>query len=388
MTRYQLRSRASKPGEELEESVDIVREKARELANMIRTSKYAVVYTGAGLSTAAGIPDFRGPSGVWTLRAKGRQLSEPDFSKVQPTFSHIALKRLLDAGQIKHVVSQNIDGLHMRSGVPAENLSELHGNYCLESCPKCKTSYFRPYAVWTGLASTTQPGANFPDLDEPYELQKPRKHRRGDGGARQVEIIAEELADEIVPATNHQTGRTCEKEGCSGSLRDSVILFGEDIPKQALNSAVKHSQKADLGLVLGSSLRVKPACDFPAKILGNGGRVVIVNLQKTPLDSRASLVIHATCDQVMQMLVEELSPANKPTPAENNNSVLETSRLEGKLLPEKIPSKLLSEKVQVSLNWQAPRACDDTKTSDKEEPIGGVDFGGKIIMQAREVIAG
>ncbi|KAL3692634.1 hypothetical protein R1sor_006285 [Riccia sorocarpa] len=372
MTRYQLRSRAPKPGEELEESVEVVRDKARQLANMLRSSKYAVVYTGAGLSTAAGIPDFRGPSGVWTLRAKGKQLEEPDFSKVQPTFSHIVLKRLLDAGQIRHVVSQNIDGLHMRSGVPTENLSEIHGNYCLETCPKCKTAYFRPYAVWTGLATTTQPGVSFSDLDEPCETQRYRKHRRGDGVARHVDVISEESVDEVAPPANHQTGRICEKEGCNGNLRDSVILFGEDLPKQALNSAVKHSQKADLGLVLGSSLRVKPACDFPAKILGNGGRVVIVNLQKTPLDSRASLVIHATCDQVMQMLVEELSPRSRPT--EITRSVVETSSVNG---------RLKSEKVQMRLNWKKPGPTDDTKTTDKEELVGG-----KIIMQPRRVPAG
>lgn len=106
---------------------------------MILSSKHVVVHTGAGCSTASGIPDFRGPKGVWTLEKKGEKPNfDVSFSDAQPTKCHMALKALLDSGHIKYIVSQNIDGLHLRSGVQRKQIAELHGNMFVENCSKCR----------------------------------------------------------------------------------------------------------------------------------------------------------------------------------------------------------------------------------------------------------
>lgn len=129
---------------------EVVNEKCATLADMIKSSKHVVVHTGAGISTSAGIPDFRGPNGVWTLEEKGEKPSmNIAFEDAVPTKTHMALKALIDAGHVKYVVSQNIDGLHMKSGLSREHLSELHGNIFVENCNKCRTQYVRTTAAPT-----------------------------------------------------------------------------------------------------------------------------------------------------------------------------------------------------------------------------------------------
>jgi len=112
-------------------------EKIRLLVALVRSSKYCVVLTGAGISTAAGISDFRGPNGVWTLEARGISVSATDnsvFEIAQPTLTHMSIVGLVNAGIVKHVISQNVDGLHLRSGLARHSLSELHGNLFSEVC--------------------------------------------------------------------------------------------------------------------------------------------------------------------------------------------------------------------------------------------------------------
>ena len=109
-----------------------------------RNSKYIVVHTGAGISTSCGIPDFRGPKGVWTLEKQGiKPKIDIKFENAIPSTTHRALKILLDKGYIKYIVSQNIDGLHLRSGVARHHLAELHGNMFIEECEKCKKQFIR-----------------------------------------------------------------------------------------------------------------------------------------------------------------------------------------------------------------------------------------------------
>jgi len=117
-----------------------LKEKAYLLTEMIRKSKHFVVFTGAGISTSAGIPDFRGPEGVWTLQDQGRVRTSPSVSTISaiPTFTHMAILELQKRGIVKYLISQNTDGLHRRSGFPSECLSELHGNSNKEMCIKCK----------------------------------------------------------------------------------------------------------------------------------------------------------------------------------------------------------------------------------------------------------
>lgn len=174
--------------------------KCRQLAELIRNSRSCVFYTGAGISTSASIPDYRGPNGnsiffiynlkkmtkidlvlkkgLWTMLAKGVKISCPDFARVQPTYSHMALSAMIRSGLVKHVVSQNCDGLHLRSNIDRGKLSELHGNCFVELCIECDCEYLRLF-----------------DVTENSTFRK------------------------------HSTSRVCPK--CSLQLRDSIIHFGE-----------------------------------------------------------------------------------------------------------------------------------------------------------------
>jgi len=241
--------------------------KIKRLAEMIKKSKHTVFYTGAGISTAAKIPDFRGPQGVWTLSDQGKSIkAEITIEQALPTFSHMCLVALLQQGKMAYLVSQNVDGLHRRSGIPEESLSELHGNCYKEICDKCGTVYLRDYDV------VTHPGSD--------------RHN--------------------MPGGQHITGRYCDNAACKGILHDSIINFGENLPQVPLSKAIQHSEGGDLAICMGTSLRVSPACNLPVQILNNGGNLVIWNLQKTPLDTSASLVIHTKCDDGMKLLMQEL----------------------------------------------------------------------------------
>lgn len=131
-----------------EETLD---KQADQVATLIRNAKHFIVFTGAGISTSAGIPDFRGPQGVWTLRAQGQVAqSKTSTIKAFPTVSHMSLVSLEKAGLLKFLISQNTDGLHRRSGFPIDKLAELHGNSNLEYCKKCKKEYFRDFKARSG----------------------------------------------------------------------------------------------------------------------------------------------------------------------------------------------------------------------------------------------
>eukprot|EP01113_Clastostelium_recurvatum_P017616 TRINITY_DN2074_c0_g1_i2.p1 TRINITY_DN2074_c0_g1~~TRINITY_DN2074_c0_g1_i2.p1 ORF type:complete len:376 (+),score=85.38 TRINITY_DN2074_c0_g1_i2:114-1241(+) len=244
------------------ETKDDMRAKAVRLAALIRESRHVVIYTGAGISTAASIPDYRGPQGVWTLLAQGkRPTMKITLEQATPTYSHMAIVELLRAGMCKFVVSTNLDGLHVRSGVPLDNIAELHGNIYKEVCDSCKEAHVRMFAVNKS-------------------------------------------------SVRRWTGRLCES--CkTGRLRDSIVNFGENLPKKDLRDAAEHSTKADLTIVIGSSMRVTPACDLPSYSYSNGGRFCLVNLQKTGYDdvakSSGGVRVFARCDEFMRLVMEELA---------------------------------------------------------------------------------
>lgn len=133
--------------------------------------------------------------------------------QLNPTLTHDLLRVLIESGHFHHIVTQNIDSLHLRSGVPVEKQSELHGNYSLESCPICETRYFRSHAVWKGLTTpATNPLTARTDLNQEGGARPQRSSRR------QVRNI------------DHRTGFLCEADSCSGELENSVVLFGESLP--------------------------------------------------------------------------------------------------------------------------------------------------------------
>jgi len=245
---------------EHKDTEDVVESKAAEVAQWIKQAKHFIIFTGAGISTSAGIPDFRGPEGVWTLRAQGKARTSPSTSSIKaiPTPSHMSIVSLFQSGYLKFLISQNTDGLHRKSGVNPNLLAELHGNSNIEKCDKCGKQYLRDYRVRN----------------------------------------ANKVSD-------HLTGRKCSKPKCGGNLHDSIINFGENLPTRDLDLGFSNAEKADLCLVLGSSLTVTPAADMP-KLVGKKAKLVIVNLQKTPLDKYAKHKVHTTADDFMRLVMRNL----------------------------------------------------------------------------------
>ncbi len=225
----------------------------------------------AGISTSAGVPDFR--SGIHTVLATGPGAWEKLATKTGsakkhvrtamasaiPTYTHMSFVKLMEEGYLKFLISQNVDGMHRKSGIPPAKLAEVHGNTNVEKCDHCGKEYMRDYRVRTA--------ANVHD---------------------------------------HKTGRKCAVPGCHGSLCDTIINFGENLPERELKEGFAHSEQSDLCLAMGSSLRVTPAADMPSTTASKGGKLVVVNLQKTPLDGEAALVIHGMCDDVMRLTMQKV----------------------------------------------------------------------------------
>ncbi|CAL5443457.1 unnamed protein product [Camellia sinensis] len=167
-------------------------------------SKHLVVFTGAGISTSCGIPDFRGPKGVWTLQHEGKGVHEASlsFHRAMPSMTHMALVELEKAGFLKFVISQNVDSLHLRSGIPREKLAKLHGNSFKEICSKCGVEYLRDFEV------------------ETIGLKK--------------------------------TSRSCSDVKCGAKLKDTVLYWEDVLPPTEMNAAEKHCRMADIVLCLGT----------------------------------------------------------------------------------------------------------------------------------------
>ena len=242
--------------------------KAKKLANLIKNSKHVVIYTGAGISTAAKLPDYRGVDGMWTNRDQGTQ-SEKTYTTISealPTYSHLALAELVKRGLVKFVISTNVDGLHMRSGLDRNvNLTELHGNSYLEVCNKCQASYLRT-----------------------------------------KDVLQYQTSDHRV-VNRHWCGGHCEKEGCDGILLDTIVAFGENLPEDQLKLSIKQSKMGDLAIVLGSTMMVQPACILPSYIYTKkGGKMIICNLQATPYDDDAEFLVRGYIDDLFYLVLQEL----------------------------------------------------------------------------------
>lgn len=219
------------------------------VARWIVESEHIVAFTGAGISTDSGLPDFRGPEGVWTRRDAG--LPAPRWrvppSQIEPNTSHLALVELQRLGKLRFLITQNTDNLHRRSGIRPELLAELHGNGQLMRCLGCDRLYARQEVGWD--VRRWGPG---------YRTQKP------------------------VPGQP-----ACS--ACGGRLISSVVNFGDPLPQGEYDLAEHHARCCDLMLVLGSSLLVTPAASLVGLALKSGARVVLVNQGKTPYDRAVTL---------------------------------------------------------------------------------------------------
>ena len=228
---------------------DDLDERIEELAQMMHKAKYIVVFTGAGISTESGIPDFRGPNGVWTRRDAG--LPPPKWKvrpgEVQPNPGHMAIVELQDMGKLKFLISQNVDGLHIMSGIEMDMIAELHGNGKLLKCLDCDARFSKEEMGWDDGR-----------FGKGYRTYKPVKGQP-----------------------------KCPE--CDGRLISSVVNFGDPMPEKEMDISEVHTKECDLFIVLGSSLVVTPAANFPIIALRAGAKLVIVNKGETPYDSKADL---------------------------------------------------------------------------------------------------
>lgn len=240
--------------QEIDDAVAVVMKLLREDAGL-----QFVLHTGAGISTSAKIPDFRGKNGVWTKQRKGESVSMPKFENTKPTKAHMACKALYDAKVLTKIVTQNVDGLHQRAGIPEDAIAELHGSVYKERCSSCERIYMRDFDV-----TSTKPSHG--------------KNR-------------------------HRTGRTCEVDGCDGYLKDTIVQFGESLDEETLEKAREWSREAKMSVVVGSSLRVPPASTLPRMAKKH---CVVVNLQWTSQDAKATLKLHAKADDILVKMCKHL----------------------------------------------------------------------------------
>jgi NAD-dependent deacetylase len=228
------------------------------LSDELRRASRIVVFTGAGISTESGIPDFRSPGGVWSRMKpiyfqdfvasedKRREAWTRVFSGAagwvgkEPNAGHHAVARLIADGRASSVITQNVDNLHQASGIPTDRVIELHGNASYATCLSC-------------------------GLRHELEELRPVFVERGE-----------------IPVC-------CD---CGELVKSATISFGQAMPEAPMLRAEEETYACDLFLVLGSSLVVTPAAHFPVKAKRNGARLVIVNREETPLDGVADLVIN------------------------------------------------------------------------------------------------
>lgn len=229
-----------------------------QLRDLLANCKRAVVFTGAGISTESGIPDFRSPGGLWTkykpiyfddfMRSEDMRREawrrkfamENVLDRALPNRGHLAVAQLVQRGLVSHVITQNIDNLHQNSGVPDEQVIELHGNNSYARCLSCHARY-------------------------------------------EIDPIREAFSrDETLPL--------CDQ--CGGIIKTAVISFGQAMPENEMRRAQEATLACDLFLSIGSSLVVYPAAGFPAMAKQNGAKLVILNREPTDLDDMADLVLN------------------------------------------------------------------------------------------------
>ncbi len=230
-----------------------------------------LVFTGAGLSTESGIPDFRSPGGIWSkydpsdfyfdrfvssehAREKYWKMSTEFYDTMkdaQPTRAHLAIKALEDMGKLSAIVTQNIDNLHLKAGNSLDKILDIHGTAFSVSCLNCGEKYSRDLIQERVASGTTVP--------------------------------------------------YCDT--CSGILKPETISFGQAMPREKMERAFELAGSCDLCIAMGSSLVVYPAASVPLHASQSGARLMIINREATPLDATADLVVHASISEVFPEMV-------------------------------------------------------------------------------------
>lgn len=226
-----------------------VEERIKRLAQWMFEAKYILVFTGAGISTESGLPDFRGPDGIWTRQEKGLPPKTRPFTSVEPNAGHRAIVELQELSKLKFLISQNVDNLHLRSGIRPELLAELHGNVSKLRCKRCQIQVDKSLGI-----------------------------------------------------------DTCK---CGGRLVSSVVNFGDPLPQKDLEDSFRHSSYCDLFIVVGSSLVVSPANEIPKIALRSGARLVIINQGETPMDRICHLRFEEKIGEVLPPAVDKLKELMK-----------------------------------------------------------------------------
>ena len=252
---------------------DYLNTKISLVSDMIIESKKLVVFTGAGISTESGIPDFRSPGGIWSRFDPSdftieKFLHSPETREKQwhilvesglivnaePNPAHLSIAELEKLNKLDCVITQNIDNLHQEAGNSPEKVIELHGNMNFVVCTGCNERY-------------------------PME-----------------DIVQRLKKEEKVP--------DCEK--CHGILKPDVILFGEALPEEALQKAIFHSCNCDFFIAIGSSLAVFPAAYMPVHAKDGGAKLVIINIGSTVYDSRADILIDGKAGETMESILKNV----------------------------------------------------------------------------------
>jgi NAD-dependent deacetylase len=240
------------------------------LRELVKAAAVVVPFTGAGISTECGIPDFRSPGGIWTKMRpiefgdflasqemrdeswRRRFAMQDQFGGAKPGRGHRALASLYRAGKVPGVITQNIDNLHQMSGISGDHVVELHGNTTYATCLDC---------------------------GKRYELSWIRQ------------------------SLDQSGGRSPECTVCDGYIKTATVSFGQAMPEAAMRRAQQLTEACDLFIAIGSSLVVWPAAGFPLAAKRNGARLVIVNREATEFDDIADLVVHDDIGSVLATFI-------------------------------------------------------------------------------------
>ena len=236
----------------------------QELSQYINEAKNIVIFTGAGISTESGIPDFRGPQGVWKTNTpiyfqdfigseevrkeswKRKFTGQDVIKKAKPNIGHLAVAEIINTHQSAYLITQNVDNLHQDAGVPDDKITEIHGNASYASCLNC------------GIR---------------YELKPIKK---------------DFLENETVPYC----------DSCGGIIKTATISFGQSMPEEGMQMAQRKTLGCDLFITIGTSLVVYPAAGFPKLAKEIGANLIIINNEPTDFDPIADLVIHEQIGKV------------------------------------------------------------------------------------------